>query len=150
MHCSVLDRNRTFCLVAEPELKCSPVFELVFGSFIQLKQRLKIKNEKANFLGNNAVYNAGKASYVQFFYTKIFDTYMYCTLPATTTKGFSVLWTEGRRSDGAGREGNEPGDRARQRGGEGRVSDPDQDPDWIRIQSGQWIRIQEGKNDPQK
>jgi hypothetical protein len=33
-----------------------------------------------------------------------------------------------------------------------RVSDPDLDPDWIRIQSGQWIRIriQEGKNDPQK
>jgi hypothetical protein len=29
-----------------------------------------------------------------------------------------------------------------------RVSDPDPDPDWIRIQSGQWIRIQEDKNDP--
>jgi hypothetical protein len=31
-----------------------------------------------------------------------------------------------------------------------RVTDPDPDPNWIRIQSGQWIRIQEGKNDPQK
>ncbi len=33
-----------------------------------------------------------------------------------------------------------------------RVSDPDPNPDWIRISSGQWIRImiQEGKNDPQK
>jgi hypothetical protein len=28
-----------------------------------------------------------------------------------------------------------------------RVADPDTDPNWIRIQSGQWIRIQEGKND---
>jgi hypothetical protein len=25
----------------------------------------------------------------------------------------------------------------------------EQDPNWIRIQSGQWILIQEGKNDPQ-
>jgi hypothetical protein len=39
-----------------------------------------------------------------------------------------------------------------------RVADPDLDPNWIRIQSGQWIRIrirnpdriQEGKNDLQK
>jgi hypothetical protein len=32
------------------------------------------------------------------------------------------------------------------------VVDPDLNPDWIRIQSGQWIhiRIQEGKNNPQK
>jgi hypothetical protein len=33
-----------------------------------------------------------------------------------------------------------------------KVADPDPDPNWSRIQSGQWIRIriQEAKNDPQK